>query len=97
MVQQVEQPLSTWKSKYLSSGGRITLINVALPNLNIYTVYFKCPMSLSKSLRGCDKDFCGKAWKKRFFFFKFSLIGIQSIYQNIGLALELGHFNSSMM
>lgn len=36
VTERMEKKLATWKSRYLSSGGQITLIKAVLSNLSIY-------------------------------------------------------------
>ena len=46
-----ERWLSTWKSKLLSYGGRLTLINSVLSNLSVYMLsFFEIPKEVLKKL-----------------------------------------------
>ena len=46
-----ERKLSTWKSKLLSYGGRLTLINSVLSNLSVYMLsFFEIPKEVLKKL-----------------------------------------------
>jgi len=46
-----ERKLSMWKSKLLSYGGRLTLINSVLSNLSVYMLsFFEIPKKVLKKL-----------------------------------------------
>jgi hypothetical protein len=65
----MEQRLASWKARYLSFGGRITLIPSALANLPIYfMLIFKCSASIIKHIEKLQRDFLwqGKSDKKKF-------------------------------
>ena len=58
VVERVEKKLSTWKAKYLSIGGRVTLIRSALSNLLVYYFsLFKCSASVIKRIERLERDF----------------------------------------
>lgn len=40
VVEQIEQNLALWRAKYLSLGGKLTLIKSALANIPIYYLFF---------------------------------------------------------
>jgi len=49
--ERFERKLSTWKSKMLSYGGRLTLINSVLSNLSMYMIsFFAIPKEVLKKL-----------------------------------------------
>ena len=49
--ERFEQCLSSWKGKNLSTGGRLTLINLVLSNLPIYMMsFFEIPKAVCKKL-----------------------------------------------
>ena len=49
--ERFEQCLSSWKGKNLSTGGRLTLINLVLSNLPIYMMsFFEIPKGVRKKL-----------------------------------------------
>lgn len=58
MPQRMETKSALWKAKYLSLGGRITLIKLALTNLPIYFMsLFRCPSAVAKRLQSLQRDF----------------------------------------
>lgn len=51
VLERVERRLAIWKEKYLSVGGRVTLIQAVFSNLPIYFMFlFKCSMSVVKKV-----------------------------------------------
>eukprot|EP00268_Persea_americana_P014029 TRINITY_DN16210_c0_g1_i2.p1 TRINITY_DN16210_c0_g1~~TRINITY_DN16210_c0_g1_i2.p1 ORF type:complete len:280 (+),score=35.24 TRINITY_DN16210_c0_g1_i2:349-1188(+) len=58
VLERVEGKLSSWKAKYLSIGGRATLIKSVLSNLPVYYFsIFRCPVSIIKRLERLQIDF----------------------------------------
>eukprot|EP00268_Persea_americana_P008169 TRINITY_DN13144_c0_g1_i12.p1 TRINITY_DN13144_c0_g1~~TRINITY_DN13144_c0_g1_i12.p1 ORF type:complete len:489 (+),score=85.97 TRINITY_DN13144_c0_g1_i12:613-2079(+) len=58
VLERMEKKLSLWKAKYLSLGGRVTLIKAALTNLPIYFMsLFKCPMEVMNRIEKMQRDF----------------------------------------
>lgn len=69
VLKRMEKKLTSWKTTYLSLGGRITLIRSALSNLPIYLLsIFRCPMKITKRIEKLQRDFLwqGNAAKKMF-------------------------------
>ena len=58
VIEKVETKLSTWKTSYLSLGGRITLIKALMGNLPIYFMsILKCPISVISRIEKLQRDF----------------------------------------
>ena len=72
-----ERRLSTWKSKLLSYGGRLTLINSVLSNLSVYMLFFfEIPKEVLKRLNFLSSRFFwqGDAHKRKYRLSKWSII-----------------------
>lgn len=70
VVERVEHKLASWKAKYLSLGGRITLIQLSLSNLLIYYMSFsKCRTSIVNRIERLERDFLsqGRDSKNKFY------------------------------
>lgn len=78
VVERVEQKLASWKARYLSVGGRITLIMAAHANLpNYFMSIFQCPASVVTVLKNCSAAFYGREGKEE----KISFGGVEkSLY-----------------
>ena len=58
VVERVEKKLSTWKAKYQSIGGRVTLIKSVFSKLLVYYFsIFRSPASIIKRLERLQRDF----------------------------------------
>ena len=58
VVERIDKTLSSWKSKYLSMGGQITLIKSILSSIPIYFLsYFKCPKSVMQRIEKIQRNF----------------------------------------
>jgi len=72
-----ERRLSTWKSKLLSYGGRLTLINSVLSNLSVYMLcFFEIPKEVLKKLNFLRSRFFwqGDGHKRKYRLLKWSII-----------------------
>lgn len=59
-MEKTEKKLSKWKTRYLSLGGRITLINSVLDPLPTYIMsLFPIPSKVEKRLDKLRRNFCG--------------------------------------
>lgn len=57
-MERIDRKLSSWKGKYLSMGGRITLLKVVLTSIPIYLLFgFRCPVSLVKRIEKIQQGF----------------------------------------
>lgn len=68
IVDSLKKRLAAWKGRYLSIGGRITLINSVLSSLPLYFFsFFKAPKKVLKSLVAIQRKFlwngCGESQK----------------------------------
>lgn len=62
VVEKIQHRLALWKGRYLSKGGKVTLIKSALANLPVYSLsLFKAPASILKKLEDFRKDFLSGA------------------------------------
>lgn len=58
VLERVDKRLAGWKGRYLSKGGKITLIKSALANLPIYYLsLFRAPNPILKKLKNIRKNF----------------------------------------
>lgn len=58
VVERIERKLSSWKGRYLSLGGRWTLIKSVLSSIPIYFLScFKCPTAVVKRIKKIQHDF----------------------------------------
>lgn len=58
VIERCQKKLATWKAKYLSFGGRITLIRAALLNLPLYFLsIFKLPIGIARQIETLQKQF----------------------------------------
>ena len=58
LVERFQKPLSNWKSKLLSYGGRLTLLKSVLGNLGVYFFStFKAPSTIIKKLESTHRKF----------------------------------------
>ena len=58
VLEWIQKKLSSWKSKYLSMGRRITLIKSVLSNLRIYHLScFKCPKRIFQKIEKLQREF----------------------------------------
>lgn len=90
MVERVEQKLATWKAKYLSIGGRITLIKAAHANLpNYFMSIFRCPSSVVNRIGKlhCDFFMAGKETKKKYHLVEWKKVCTPKIEGGLGLRL----------
>ena len=77
VLERKEHKLASWKAKYLSFGGRVTLIKATLENLPLYFMsIFKCPTSIIKHIEKFQRDFLwrGKSNKQKFHLVNWSSI-----------------------
>lgn len=60
VVERIERKLSSWKGRYFSLGGRLTLIKSVLSSIPIYFLScFKCPTAVVKRIRKFSMTFFG--------------------------------------
>lgn len=58
VISNIRNRLSTWKSRYLSMGGRVVLINVVLNSIPIYNLsFYKARVKLLKKIRRIQSNF----------------------------------------
>ena len=58
VLEKCEKKLSNWKSKYLSRGGRLTLVNSVLDALPAYIMWiFPTPINVIKRIENIRRDF----------------------------------------
>lgn len=58
MVEKVSKKLATWKRNYISLGGRITLIKVALSNIPVYYMsLYRMPQTVVYSIERLQREF----------------------------------------
>lgn len=58
VIKKLRNRLSTWRSRQLSIGGRITLINSVLPSLTLYYFsFFKAPKNVIKEMTAIQRNF----------------------------------------
>lgn len=76
-MERVEHTLALWRAKYLSLGGRVTLIKTALANLPIYFMsLFKCPVLVVDRIERLEGDF---QWQGMHSSKKFHLVDWKSV------------------
>ena len=76
-MERLQKRLALWKAKYLSFGGRITLIKLVLSNLPLYYLsLFKCPMEIRKRIEKLQRSFLwqGAKVKKTFHLVSWHLV-----------------------
>ena len=72
MIERFERRLSGWKSKYLSKGGRLTLIKSVLASIPVYFLsLFPLPVSVANKLEVIQRKFL---WGSFGSDFKFHLV-----------------------
>ena len=94
VIEKCKKNLSFWKKRYLSIGGRITLINACLSNLLVYYMsLFKMPKVVIERLDRIRRDFLwdGQGDKKKLHLMKWSEVikpkssgGLGSLEKKIG-------------
>lgn len=58
VVECIDKKLSSWKRRYLSLGGRITLLKFVLSSIPIYYLScFKCPKSVLRRIEKSQRNF----------------------------------------
>jgi hypothetical protein len=58
VIDRFEKRLSTWKAKFLSSGGRLVLLNSVLSSLPIFMMsFFEIPTDILKKLDAIQSRF----------------------------------------
>lgn len=58
VLERCQKNLADWKAKYLSFGYRITLIEVALPNIPVYFLsIFRIPKGIAQELESLQRQF----------------------------------------
>jgi hypothetical protein len=66
VLDKFQKRLGRWKSKLLSVGGRLTLLNSVLSSLPLFMFsFFEVPKEVLKNLRLLGLDFFGKMRVKR--------------------------------
>uniref|UniRef100_A0A0V0HGK6 Putative ovule protein n=1 Tax=Solanum chacoense TaxID=4108 RepID=A0A0V0HGK6_SOLCH len=66
VIEKREKKLASWKSQYLSSGGRLTLVNSVLDSLPSYMMsVFPAPASVTERLDAIRRNFLGREVKTR--------------------------------
>ena len=64
-VERIEKMLSSWKARYLSQGGRITVIQYAPANLPVYYIsILKCLIAIIKRIEKLQHDFLWQGHKE---------------------------------
>lgn len=65
-IENSEKRLASWKSQYLSSGGRLTLVNSVLDSLPSYMMsVFPAPASVTERFDAIRKNFLWKGSETR--------------------------------
>ncbi|WMV38316.1 hypothetical protein MTR67_031701 [Solanum verrucosum] len=99
VIEKSEKKLASWKSQYLSSGGRLTLVNSVLDSLPSYMMsVFPAPASVTERLDAIRRNFLwkGSEDKKKYHLVKWEEL-IQS-KRGGGLSIrELNTHNKSLM
>jgi len=63
VVDRIVTRLSSWNNKFLSFGGRLILLKVALSSLPVYFLsFFKAPAGIISSLESLFKSFFLEGW-----------------------------------
>ena len=58
VVERIEKKLSSWKGRYLSMGGRVTLIKSVLSSIPVYFLScFHCPKAVVRRIERLQRDF----------------------------------------
>jgi hypothetical protein len=58
VIDRFEKRISTWKAKFLSSGGRLVLLNSVLSSLPIFMMsFFEIPTDILKKLDAIQSRF----------------------------------------
>lgn len=67
VIERFEAKLTRWKSKILSSGGRVTMIKLVLESLPVYFMLFEMPQGVKEELDKIQRRFLwsGSSDKRR--------------------------------
>ena len=99
MLNTIKLRLSAWKSRFLSFGGRLTLLKSVLTSLPVYALsFFKAPSGIISSIESLFRIFC---WGGSEVLSKINWIDWHTIClskENGGLGvMQLREFNLSLL
>jgi hypothetical protein len=99
VVEAMSNRLSSWTSRHLSMGGRITLINSVLASMPLYFFsFYKAPQCVIKQLVRIQRNFLwgGGVVEKKLCWVKWDLISLPKSQGGLGVK-NLALFNSALL
>ncbi|XP_058783484.1 uncharacterized protein LOC131658170 [Vicia villosa] len=66
VINAMKSKLLSWKGRFLSIGGRFTMLNSVLTNIPIYQLsFYKIPVKVMQKNIFIQRNFCGMEWWRR--------------------------------